>query len=74
MSSILEWTQKSKNKISFRELLLYVTNLIDPETLDIEVHESKKKISINSELTLITKIVLEKNRKVEKVFLILKSG
>ena len=63
---------RSKNEISFGEVLPYVTRIMDLEISDSEMHEVLKKIGIDSDLTPITKIVLENDRKLKRTFLRLK--
>ena len=63
---------KSKTEISFGDVLPYVTRLMNLEISDSEMHEVLKKIGIDSDLTPITKIVLENDRKLKRTFLRLK--
>ena len=63
---------KSKNEISFGDVLPYVTRLMDLEISDSEIHGILKKIGIDSDVTPITKIVLENDRELKKTFLRIK--
>lgn len=63
---------KSKMEISYGEILPYVTRLMDLEITDAEIHEILKKIGIDSDISPITKIVIENDRKLKKTFLRIK--
>lgn len=63
---------KSKSEITFGEVLPYVTRLMDLEISDAEIHNVLKKIGIDADISPITKIVLENDRKLRKTFLRIK--
>jgi phenylalanyl-tRNA synthetase beta subunit len=59
----------SKREVAFRDVLPYVTRLMDLEITDADIHHILKKIGINADITPITKIVLENDRKLKRTFL-----
>lgn len=59
----------SKVEISFGEVLPYVTRLMDLEISDSDIHGILKRIGIDSDISPITKIVLENDRKLKKTFI-----
>ena len=62
----------SKKEITGREILPYVERLLDIEISDSEIRDILKKIGIDCDISPITKIVLENDRKLGKTFLRLK--
>ena len=62
----------SKREIAFGEILPYVTRLMDLEISDSGMRDVLKKIGIDTDITPITKIVLENDRKLKKTFLRIK--
>ena len=62
----------SKNEISYGEMMQYVHRLMDIEICDSDIHNILKKIGIESNITPITKIILENDRKLKKTFLRIK--
>ncbi len=60
---------KSKTEITFSEVLPYLTRLMDLEITDAEMHDILMKIGINVDIKPITKIILENDRKLKKMFL-----
>ena len=58
--------------IIYGDAIKYVNRLIGLEISDSEIHEILKKSGIDSDISPITKIVLENDRKLDKVFLRLK--
>ena len=63
---------KSKVEVTYGDILPYVNRLMDLEITDTEIHEILKKIGIDSDITPITKLVLENDRKLKKTFLRIK--
>lgn len=63
---------KSKMEISYGEVLPYVTRLMDLEISDAEIHEILTTIGIDVDISPITKIVLENDRKLKKTFIRIK--
>ena len=63
---------KSKTEISYGDAVKYVQRLMDVEISDVEISSILKKIGIDTDLTPITKIVLENDRKLKKTFLRIK--
>jgi ABC-type transport system involved in cytochrome c biogenesis ATPase subunit len=59
----------SKSEISIGEILPYVTRLMDLEVPDSEIYEILGKIGIDSDISPITKIVIENDRKLKRTFL-----
>ena len=62
----------SKKEITGREILPYVERLLDIEISDSEIRDILKKIGIDCDISPITKIVLENDRKLGKTFLRIK--
>ena len=62
----------SKSEITGNEMLPYVERLLDIEISDAEIGDILRKIGIDCDISPITKIVLENNRKLMKTFLRLK--
>ena len=62
----------SKNEITGKEMLPYVERLLDIEVSDNEIEDILKKTGIDCDISPITKIVLENDRKLKKTFLRLK--
>lgn len=63
---------KSKSEVSFGEVWPYVTRLIDLEVSDSEIHDVLRRIGIDADISPITKIVLENDRKLKKTFIRIK--
>ncbi len=59
----------SKSEITFGDLLPYVTRLMDLEVTDADIRGILKRIGIDCNISPITKIVLENDRKLRKTFL-----
>ncbi len=62
----------SKKEITGKDILPYVERLQDIEILDTEIKDILKKIGIDCDISPITKIVLENDRKLKRTFLMLK--
>ena len=62
----------SKVDLTGKEILPYVERLLDIEISDSEIRDILKKIGIDCDISPITKIVLENDRKLGKTFLRLK--
>jgi ABC-type multidrug transport system ATPase subunit len=62
----------SKKEITGKDILPYVERLLDIEITDVEIKDILKKIGIDCDISPITKIVLENDRKLKKTFLRLK--
>ncbi len=60
---------KSKMEISYGQIMPYMTRLMDLEISDSEIHEILKKIGIDIDISPITRIVIENDRKLKKTFL-----
>ncbi len=60
---------KSKSEITFGEVLPYVTRLMDLEISDAGIHSVLRRIGIDADISPITKIVLENDRKLKRTFL-----
>ncbi len=60
---------RSKSEITFGDVLPYVTRLMDLEVTDAEIREILRKIGIDTDISPITKIVIENDRKMKKTFL-----
>ena len=62
----------SKKEITGKDILPYVDRLLDIEISDAETKDILKKIGIDCDISPITKIVLENDRKLKRTFLRLK--
>ena len=60
---------KSKVEMSYGEIMPYVNRLMDLEISDTEINEILKRIGIDVDISPITKIVIENDRKLKKTFL-----
>ena len=60
---------KSKVEISYGDILPYVSRLMDLEITDAGMHDILRKIGIDSDISPITRIVIENDRKLKKTFL-----
>ena len=60
---------KSKVEISYGDILPYMSRLMDLEITDAEMHDILRKIGIDSDISPITRIVIENDRKLKKTFL-----
>lgn len=61
-----------KKEINVKDMFPYLGGLLDIEITDVEIKDILMKIGIDCDISLITKIVLEDNRKLKKAFLKLK--
>lgn len=59
----------SKSEITYGALLPYVNRLMDLEITDTELHDILKKLDIYTDISPITNIVLENDRKLREIFL-----
>ncbi|WP_298409737.1 hypothetical protein [Ferroplasma sp.] len=62
----------SKVEVSYGALMPYVERLMNLELSDSEIKDILKKLGIDWDISPITKIILENDRKLKKVFLRLK--
>lgn len=62
----------SKIDLAGKDILPYVERLLGAEISDVEISGILKKIGIDCDISPITKIVLENDRKLKKTFLRLK--
>ena len=62
----------SKVEVSYGALMPYVERLMNLELSDSEIRDILKKLGIDWDISPITKIILENDRKLKKVFLRLK--
>ena len=63
---------KSKTEVTYGDILPYVNRLMDLKITDADILSVLKKIGIDYDTSPITKIMLENDRKLKKVFLRLK--
>jgi hypothetical protein len=62
----------SKDEITGKDILPYVERLLDMGMSDVEIRDILKKIGIDCDISPITKIALENDRKLGKMFIRLK--
>lgn len=63
---------KSKVEISYGDILPYVNRPLSLEITDSEIREILRKMGIDADTSPITKIVLENDRKLKRIFLRIK--
>ncbi|EQD25990.1 hypothetical protein B2A_15838, partial [mine drainage metagenome] len=61
-----------KVEITGEEILQYVFRLMKKDLTDIEIRDVLNKIGINSDIEPITKIIIENDRKLNKLYVRLK--
>lgn len=62
----------SKREITYHDAMKYVQRLMSAEITDVEISDILKKIGIDVDIKPITRIVLENDRKIGKIFLRIK--